>query len=750
MGDNRTFTALAALMLVASVALPAVTASNEEPDVTTIDPSEHLSDLGQRMMANPSTTEVTSTAFADALLAEPSSLSSLLSSSREHVLGEDAEAAAPRLTAGPLAQEIAAAWADEGQPMSPQAQADLAAQTAELEPHVARALAWLVAGAHQADQLRPDTVEAMSDEQLYDVLSDAFPGDPVDPDADRAQLVGDGPASDLAEHEAAVAALDLDRLLAAHATMSLAVDRATAELQAGDLGPGGEDLAVQAAQPGDIFEETTPYGRIVVSGSASHTYTGPAFAAIDLGGDDRWENRAGAVQADLLGLLGTPLPPSPTSPTFDDWVLEVRDRVHDSHNVSVAIDLAGNDVYDDTTPGTQGFGALGGFGALVDLLGDDTYTAGTFAQGAGFVGGAGFLVDAAGQDAYTITQQGQGFAQDAGAGFLADATGQDTYTSELLAQGTGFSANLVGALVDGSGDDTYSCTGIADFSSFVLPVGLPRPGSVCHATGFGGTGVLVDGEGSDTYDTLASFQAFTLIGTGLLVDLAGDDLYDAGEWSNANGVIGVAAIVDGEGRDRYSSVQSLTVSWLDIYIGSNGEGYVAGAGLLIDGSGNDVYFSDVRKDLFLTQYACGAACSYEGGLGVLADGAGDDSYTSELGQGGTTFGASLLLDEGGSDTYNLLYSSTRGQGFAEGDLAPAGLAVADCSYGILHDAGGQDSYSNPVTDLGTRGDGSYWGQGDYGRGLDGTSGTLSYATQQLPTDLQDLTTRRLCEQLTGL
>lgn len=744
---RRTGTAIVALALIASAAVPAAIGTDEERATETIDPRTYVSSLGQDLLEDPSRTEPAAQALAGDLLAARTSLSGVLSASQHHRLAPASPGSVPILEAGSLAQEIQAAWRAEGQPLTAAEHAELASRTDALPSHVERALAWLVAGAAEADTLRPDAAEALSDEALATLLEDAMPGDPIEPPIQRARLLGSTSPTDLVEHETALASLDVERLMAAHATMALAVDRATAELEAGSYEP---DIQSSAAQTGDVLNESTPYGRIVVSGTGSHTYTQSAFVQIDLGGDDRWANRAGAVQAAVLDLLGVSPPPLPTSPGFSAWIEDVRDRIRGSHNVSIALDVGGNDVYDEPEPGAQGFGALGGFGALVDLGGQDSYTAGTFAQGAGFVGGAGFLVDAGGDDRYEIARQGQGFAQDAAAGFLADAQGTDVYTGGVLAQGTGFSANLVGALIDGDGDDTYRCTGIADFSSFVIPVGLPRPGSVCHATGFGGTGVLVDGGGGDVYETVGGFQAFTLVGTGLLVDLGGSDTYDAGEWSNGNGVIGFAAIVDTEGSETYSSVQTSGVTWLDIYVGSNAEAYTAGAGVIVDRTGDDTYTSDVDKASFLPQYACGAGCSFLGGIGLLLDGGGNDAYTSEVGQGGTLGGAALLADASGDDTYEMLYGSTRGQGFAGIGVAPAGLLATDCTYGVLHDGAGQDSYDNPTTDFGTRTDGAAWGQGDYGRGMDAIQGTASYATGQLPADLEDLASRRLCEALSGL
>lgn len=550
----------------------------------------------------------------------------------------------------------------------------------------------------------------------------------------------------------------MERIYAAHAVMATAVDRAIEQLSpraassSGAGGPGG--LAVPTAQPGDVFQQATPYGQIRVSGTQDHTYTSEAFVTIDLGGNDRYDHGVATARGEPLDLLGVSPPPSPTSPSFPAWVADVRERLQHSHNVSVAIDVQGQDDYDATSAGAQGVGAWAGFGALADLAGQDSYSAPALAQGTGWVAGAGFLVDGGGDDTYVVTQQGQGYSQDGGAGFLADATGTDLYKAQIVAQGTGFVGGLAGVLVDGTGNDQYSCTGVANFQDVVIPVDLPRPGSTCHAVGFGGDGILVDSAGNDRYETFSSFQAMSLIGTGVLVDGAGDDVYDAGEWSNANGILGVAVIADGGGSDEYASNQTAG-PWVDIYVGSNGEGYALGAGVLSDATGHDTYRSKVDKGLLDPQFACGAGCTHDAGIGLLSDGEGDDLYRTEYGEGASvgvhdppvknsTGGFAALVDGEGDDTYDLTEGSTSGQGYAE-----LGIPLdSDCSYGLLVDGRGTDSYSNPVTDLGTRADDSYWGQGDYGRGIDGLAGAQGYATGQLTTDLQEIVQRRACETIT--
>ncbi|MCA1830489.1 MAG: hypothetical protein LC663_03110 [Actinobacteria bacterium] len=195
---------------------------------------------------------------------------------------------------------------------------------------------------------------------------------------------------------------------------------------------------------------------------------------VDLGGNDVYQNRAGG--ADPVGIEAL--------------------RGGDGVALRVVADLAGNDAYEYRGPPavTQGAGALGGLGILVDAAGDDRYEATNArgsepffggpleyvddgAQGYGY-GGVGLQVDLAGNDTYRFTVQStagrsiwamaQGMGGAGGLGLSVDAGGNDTRTGEglgitggtdgfqgMYVQGTGFFGGL-GALVDlGSGRDAY-------------------------------------------------------------------------------------------------------------------------------------------------------------------------------------------------------------------------------------------------------------------------------------------------------
>lgn len=699
-------------------------------------PKSLLAPLGERMMADPFSAPEHAQALADAYASAPLSLESLYVTSLNQI--HDEFPLVVERAPLSLAAEIARADALAGQPRSAASLAALSFKTAELDPRVERALASLVAAANDAAVLKGDPFARSTRDDIA-FLAGHSPVTQNVPEADFAQLYAPGAATDLDAALDALSRVDLASIHRSHVAMARGVDSAVAL-----LGGASPTLAV-----GTVFEQDTQYGRIRVQGNGNDFY--PAgdnyFVLVDLGGNDRYENRAGASGADLLGVAGVPAPPLPTSPAFPAWVDTAYGYAHRTHNASILIDVSGNDQYVSATEGAQGFGGYGGFGALVDIIGADSYSVPALGQGAGQVAGAGFLVDVEGADVYSSVMEAQGFGIDSGAGFLADGAGNDLYLASIVSQGTGYSANLVGLLLDVAGNDDYRCTGEEDFSGSILPVNAPRPGTICHAAGFGGTGVQVDLLGDDDYTTFSSFQALTLIGTGILVDGEGDDNYTGGEWSNGVGVLGAAVIVDGAGDDRYTSIQRLAEPWADIYVGSNGEGYL-GVGVLADASGNDNYLSMALKSEWLPQFACGAGCGFSQGVGILIDGLGNDRYHTEVGEGAGVTGVGVLVDQAGDDVYTLEYGSFRGQGYSgEDNVFFLDEGITECWYGILWDGDGRDSYSNPQTTIGTRGNDRYWGQGDFGRGIDGLAGARSYYENgQLEADVRHELNTLACNQ----
>ena len=181
--------------------------------------------------------------------------------------------------------------------------------------------------------------------------------------------------------------------------------------------------AVPGASGELLYVATTSAGRIVVGGRAENRYTGRFALVIDLGGDDVYLHQVG--------------------------------RVDGEQALSAIIDLAGDDEYSATADFAQA-GALLGVALVLDLAGNDRYLAARFAQGA-TVGGGALLIDWAGDDEYSGQEQLQGAAF-FGLAALIDGGGDDRYHGDQFAQGVG-GPRAVGLLLDKAGDDHYFCGG---------------------------------------------------------------------------------------------------------------------------------------------------------------------------------------------------------------------------------------------------------------------------------------------------
>ena len=118
----------------------------------------------------------------------------------------------------------------------------------------------------------------------------------------------------------------------------------------------------------------TEFGRIIVGGPGRTHYKGNTFMIIDPGGDDIYENNAGASTPEL--------------------------------HFSIVIDLAGDDKYITKANLSQGTGLMG-TGILADIEGNDLYMGDKGSQGAGIFGG-GILLDLDGDDRFIAESLAQG------------------------------------------------------------------------------------------------------------------------------------------------------------------------------------------------------------------------------------------------------------------------------------------------------------------------------------------------------
>ena len=378
-----------------------------------------------------------------------------------------------------------------------------------------------------------------------------------------------------------------------------------------------------------VAKIATPAGAIVIGGKGANEYDLDAMrdvaAVIDLGGDDVYNEGTASIDRPVL----------------------------------VVMDLAGNDTYRGSRSAIQGGAALG-VSMLLDLEGDDTYTAHDLAQGVA-IAGVGILIDYAGNDRYHGVRRLQGQAL-GGIGVLIDRGGNDDYHAGLWAQGVGGPLGFA-MLDDLAGDDHYYCGGL--YTNSYKP---ETPGYEGWGQGVGG-GIRQAADG----------------GIGVILDGAGDDEYEFD------------------------------------YL-SHGGGYWCGLGFARDFAGNDkrvicrkAFDGSERRETLFQRFGCGWGCHYA--LGFCFDDRGDDFYQGTImGQGmGWDCSVGTLCDFGGNDHYEANGGLTQGcgaqaslglmfdydgddvyVGYGQGN-APSGISYHDLpgcggNFAFLIDYGGNDKY----------------------------------------------------------
>ena len=333
------------------------------------------------------------------------------------------------------------------------------------------------------------------------------------------------------------------------------------------------DIPADIAE-GDIIDMTeTEFGRIVVGGPGRTHYKGNTFMVIDFGGDDIYENNAGASTPEI--------------------------------HFSIVIDLSGDDKYITKANLAQGTGFMG-IGILADIQGDDLYIGDKGSQGSGIFGG-GILLDLDGDDRFIAEALSQG-AGIFGIGMLINRGGNDIYEARLSSQGFAHVKGF-GVLTDLSGDDFYLAGGkhpdhrdpersTKSFSQG-FAIGIRPYDSPIGASG--GIGVLIDKQGNDQYisDYFAQGSSYWY-SLGILHDLNGDDTYISGRYSQGAGIhTSAGALIDEGGSDSY----------LVTFGVSQGMGHDFGIGVLADFHGDNTYKGGTLSG--------GAATC--GGIGILYD-----------------------------------------------------------------------------------------------------------------------------------
>lgn len=265
------------------------------------------------------------------------------------------------------------------------------------------------------------------------------------------------------------------------------------------------------------------------------------------------------------------------------------------------------------------------------------------------------IIDLGGDDTYAASAQPQGFT------IIVDRSGNDCYVSEDHGIACGYFG--VGIIVDGQGDDCY------------------QGRSYTIGCGVFGVGILVDSAGNDHYYGDTFTEGAAGFGIGILSDGAGNDQYQGALYAQGfASTRGIGICDDRRGNDQYVIAEKYLdeIRYLDHYL-SLSQGFTigfrpdlsAGIGMILDGSGNDYYLSDIF----------GQACGYWYGLGAIVDSRGNDTYVSyQYAQGAATHLAlGVLVDGAGDDTY-------AAKGVSQG-------CGHDLALGVLWDRDGHDTYT---------------------------------------------------------
>ncbi|MHB9022991.1 MAG: hypothetical protein ACYC7E_02290 [Armatimonadota bacterium] len=370
----------------------------------------------------------------------------------------------------------------------------------------------------------------------------------------------------------------------------------------------------------------TRYGEIRLTGGSDDTYDAKKhrLLIIDTGGNDTYYagGASGGVQYPigfLIDAAGDDTYDAPEHlPSFGTGIL----------GWGLLADLAGNDQYTAKGSYSQGCGLVG-VGILYDAAGNDVYNALAGAQGMGNFG-IGILSDGAGDDTYDTYCYAQGCGLTLSFGLLLDMSGNDRYTANdtdiifpsaqspkehnnSMCQGAGSGMRRdyldnhslsggVGMLLDAKGDDKYF------------------GGVFSQAVGYWyGIGILDDREGNDSYRGVWYAQSATAhFAISYLSDGGGDDLYTVTNCvSNGSAHdYSVSLFLEEGGNDTY-----------DMRGSALGQGLNCGLGMFVDMIGNDIY-----KAAYSTAYGQSINFSATGlrseiaTYGLFLDLQGNDTY----------------------------------------------------------------------------------------------------------------------------
>lgn len=418
-----------------------------------------------------------------------------------------------------------------------------------------------------------------------------------------------------------------------------------------------------------LLSVDTPIGRIAVADAAASIHSaqpeGGWALLVDLGGDDIYQNAAGANDAAenavsvLLDLGG------------DDQhgyvaIADPADGGRRPSDGAGRYDGDGAGPFSLSDQGRQGAGRLG-FALVADLGGgNDRYESLRLSQGAGILG-VGVLFDDGGNDDYVMEAVGQG-AGAFGIGVLSDRSGDDRYEAYQFAQGLGY-VRGAGLLVDDDGNDRYELdVGDPDFGGDPIYFSVQRPGQANASIGQGfGFGIRND-----------AARLYLSGGLGVLIDGAGDDRYRGSTFVQGGGFwFGAGFLIDRAGNDAYDGI------W---YAMGTGAHFALGA--LLDRAGDDQYGGELPR----INVTLGAGHDYS--VGCLFDAAGADVYRAariSLGAGNAN-GTGLFFEAGGDDAYHLRHPYAAGHAGLRENRNFGNARRRVPSWGIFVDGAGRDEY----------------------------------------------------------
>jgi len=275
------------------------------------------------------------------------------------------------------------------------------------------------------------------------------------------------------------------------------------------------------------------------------------------------------------------------------------------------------------------------------------------------------IIDTGGDDVYLNNAGGANGLAGLPISIVIDLGGNDQFISRhSFSQGAGlFGIGILAAL--GS-----NCTFVAK--------------NLSQGAGFFGCGLLMTGEGKQTFEADTFCQGAGEFGAGILWQRGGDTTYRAAEMAQGfGGTSGIGLLLDESGNDLYYAGGKYPCGWLPGHYFSLSQGFGeglrpfagGGLGILCDLKGDDHYIADVY----------GQGASYWYSTGLLLDLAGNDCYQGyQYCQGaGIHLSSGALIDWSGDDQYSA------------GHICQG--AAHDYSVGLLIDRAGNDQYIGDTT-----------------------------------------------------